>query len=139
MGSGAGRVLLLFFCALGNCAGRFGEDSSTLARHLGGVMDEERVGNAVRALGPEKGSAGVVGRVRKVVEQSLFEAGFMKVLEDIGIGVKAGRIPEVKFMVDFLRRLQALEEVPQEEYDSFAAVLWKEFQRLEDEETGNGA
>jgi len=101
-------------------------------------MDEEGVGRdggkAVTGPGPEKGLVGVVGRVRKAVEQSLGEDAYMAVILEIARGLKIGRLPEMKFMMDFLRRLQALEQVPQAEYDSFAAVLWEECQRLDREE-----
>jgi hypothetical protein len=104
-------------------------------------MDEESVGSggvAVTGSGPEKGPAGVVTRVRKVVQRSLEEAEYMLVIQEVAKGLKLGRLPDMKFMMDFLKRLQAAEEVPQEEYDSFAAVLWKELQRLEAEEQGTG-
>ena len=126
----------LFYFA-GNCAGRFGKDSSTLARHLGGVMDEESGGSksaiVVTGSNPEIGSTGIVTRVRKAVEQSV-ESGFMQVILEIAKGMEKGQIPNAKFMWDFLKRLQAEEDVPREEYESFAAVLWKECQRLEEEE-----
>ena len=138
MRSGAeGRCSSFLF--RGNCAGRFGKDSSTLARHLGGVMEEESVGSkcaiAVKGSNPEIGSTGIVTRVRKAVDQSV-ASGFMQVIMEIAKGMEKGLIPNAKFMWDFLRRLEAEEKVSREEYESFAAVLWKEYQRLE-EEQGN--
>jgi hypothetical protein len=134
MGSGAGRVLLLFLC-LGKLCRAIREDSSTLARHLGGVMDEERVGrdgeSAEKRLGPEKGPVGIVQRVKQALEQSMHGDAYMLVILEIAKGLEIGRLPDVKFMTDFLKRLQALEQVPQEEYDSFAAVLWRECRVIE--------
>jgi len=130
---------LPFFVLREIVPGDSGELSLTLARQLGGAMDEERVGSdggtAVRGPGPEKGLVGVVGRVRKAVEQSLGEDAYMAVILEIAKGLEIGRLPDMKFMVDFLKRLQTLEQVPQAEYDSFAAVLWKECQRLDREES----
>ena len=58
----------------------------------------------------------------------------MQVILEIAKGMEKGKIPEAKFMWDLLRRLQAEEEVQREDYESFAAVLWKEYQRLENKE-----
>jgi hypothetical protein len=125
------------FCFAGNCAGRFGKDSSTLARHLGGVMEDGNVASkgaiVAKRPNPEIGSTGIVTRVKRAVEQSV-ASGFMQVILEIAKGMEKGKIPEAKFMWDFLRRLQAEEEVQREDYESFAAVLWKEYQRLENKE-----
>jgi len=98
-------------------------------------MDEERVGrdgeSAEKRLGPEKGPVGIVPRVKQALEQSMHGDAYMLVILEIAKGLEIGRLPDVKFMTDFLKRLQALEQVPQEEYDSFAAVLWRECRVIE--------
>ena len=86
---------------------------------------------------PEIGSTGIVKRVRKAVEQSI-PSGFMQVIMEIAKGMEKGHIPQTKFMWDFVRRLEAEEKVSHEEYESFAAVLWKEWQQLEMEEQEKG-
>ena len=141
MGLGRCSSFLFGFCFAGNCAGRFGKDSSTLARHLGGVMEDERVEDkgaiAVNKPNPEIGSADIVDELLEYSEAAL-RANVIKILRAvIGKIEKNDHIPAAKFVVDFVRQLRAMKQLPQEEYESFAAVLWNEYQRLENEGLGN--
>jgi hypothetical protein len=138
MRSGAWRALLLFFVALGNCAGRFGEDSSTLARQLGGAMEGKQVGAknakvAKRKPDPEIGSGDIVDELLEYSEAAL-RKNIIKVLKAVIGKIEVNdHIPATKFVMDFVRQLRAMKQLPQEDYESFAAVLWREYRVIEGE------
>jgi hypothetical protein len=104
-------------------------------------MEEESVVTkaalAVKGSNPEIGSTDVVDELLEYSEAAL-RANVIKILRAvIGKIEKNDHIPAAKFVVDFVRQLRAMKQLPQEEYESFAAVLWNEYQRLENEGLGN--
>ena len=101
-------------------------------------MEEESVGGkgaiVVKGSNPEIGSTDFVDELLEYSEAAL-RANVIKILKAvIGKIEKNDHIPAAKFIVDFVRQLRAMKQLPQEEYESFAAVLWKECQRLEEEQ-----
>ena len=131
----------LFYFA-GNCAGRFGKDSSTLARHLGGVMDEESGGSKsaiqVKGPGPEKGLGDVVDVLLEIAEKAL-QDGLVGVVQNVAVQVtEKQHVPSLKLLVDLVERLKAMKKLPRGEHESFAAVLWKEYRVIEGEVISNG-
>ena len=137
MGWGAAPL----FYSAGNCAGRFGEDSSTLARHLGGVMEEESVGSKgaiqVKRPGPEKDLVDVVDELLEIAETALRE-GLVGVVSNMALNVKERQhVPTAKSLADLVERLKAMKKLPRAEHESFAAVLWKEYRVIEGEVVGN--
>jgi hypothetical protein len=100
---------------------------------------EEEIGGSkdaivVKGSNPEIDSADFVDELLEYSEAAL-RANVIKILKAvIGKIEKNDHIPAAKFVVDFVRQLRAMKQLPLEEYESFAAVLWKEYQRFENEE-----
>jgi len=133
---------LPFFVSREIVPGDSGELSLTLARQLGGAMDEERVGSdggtAVRGPGPEKGLDDVCDEMIDIAERALRE-GLVGVVKNMGVLVtEKEHVPAAKALVDLVERLKAMKRMPREEHVSFAAVLWRESQQLDDEGGGIG-
>jgi hypothetical protein len=87
------------------------------------------------AADPEIGPTDVIDELLQFTD-AVIQKFFMNVLVTVAGRVEAGSLPDMKFMVEFARRLREMKRLPQEEYESFAAVLWREYQALEAGEQG---
>ena len=82
---------------------------------------------------PEIGSADIVDELLEYSEAAL-RTNVIKVLKSVIVKIEENdSIPAAKFVLEFVKQLRAMKQLPQEEYDSFAAVLWKEYQVIEGE------
>jgi len=100
---------------------------------------EEKVGGAfgVAVTDPEIGPKDAIDELLEYTEEAI-RTHMMTVLVSVAGKSAEGSAPHLKFMTDFAERLKALKRLPQEEYESFAAVLWRESQALEAREQGIG-
>jgi hypothetical protein len=84
--------------------------------------------------GPEKGLADVVDELLEIAEQALRE-GLVGVVSNMAVNVKEKQhVPTAKSLVDLVERLRAMKRLPREQHESFASVLWVEYQRMENDE-----
>ena len=88
----------------------------------------------VKGPGPENGLVDVIDELLKIAEKALAD-NLVDVVKNVAVNVKDKlHVPSVKLLVDLIARLKAMKRLPQEEHESFAAVLWKECQLLQEEE-----
>ena len=103
-------------------------------------MEEESVDSkgakAVETPGPEKGSdevADVIDVLVNIAETAL-EEGLVDVVKNLADMVKEKHhVPPAKLLLDLVERLNAMKQLPRVNYESFAAVLWKECRVIEGE------
>ena len=90
-------------------------------------------GDDGQQLNPEKGLVGASALLRETAKTALRE-NFLSIVECIVTNIRNKHLPSVKLLFELAGYLEAGVEVPAEAYESFAAVLWKEFQTLEGQE-----
>jgi len=138
--TGAAPFLFVRFRFAGNCAGRFGERQLDTGPAMGGAMEEESVDSkgakAVETPGPEKGSDEVDDVIDVLVNiaETALEEGLVDVVKNLADMVKEKHhVPPAKLLLDLVERLNAMKQLPRVNYESFAAVLWKECRVIEGE------
>lgn len=113
----------------------------------GGAMAEEKEadegkargkfgsrGNAGQRLDPKNGPAGAAVLLQETAEETL-EDYLLEIAACVLDNIRAKHLPTVKLLFDLAARLRARDNVPREEYESLAEVLWKDVQRITVEES----
>jgi len=127
-GASFGRCLpFVFLLRIGD------EDFATWGGAMTGAEEDEgdvrRVGSAGVSLDSKRRPASGADRSQEAAETAL-EKYLREIIECILDNVKVGHLPSATLLFNLATRLSRNEEVPEEEYLSFAEELWKSAQEM---------